>query len=87
MNHDEFLELARKTIGDRQSKYGPPDENLDRIAEIASLILDRCFSAYDISMIHVATKLGRMVQSREYDDNYLDAINYLVFAKGLSKKK
>jgi hypothetical protein len=36
-------------------------------------------------MILVATKLARMSGMRDKDDNYLDAINYLAFAKELRK--
>jgi hypothetical protein len=31
-------------------------------------------------MIHVATKLGRLQETRWLDDNYVDGVNYLAFA-------
>jgi len=30
-------------------------------------------------MIQVATKLGRLQEARNHDDNYIDAINYMAF--------
>lgn len=52
----------------------------DRISIVASVILNKPISAYDVSMIMVALKLARMQEARTYDDNYVDAINYLAFA-------
>jgi hypothetical protein len=85
MQHTKFLDEAKATIDSRAEQYGSPQQNLERIAAIATQMLAKPISAYDIAMIQVATKLGRMVASRSYEDNYLDAINYLVFAKELSK--
>jgi hypothetical protein len=31
-------------------------------------------------MVHVATKMARLQESRTLDDNYVDAMNYLAFA-------
>jgi hypothetical protein len=38
-------------------------------------------------MVLAATKLARMSGSRDKDDNYLDAINYLAFACDLRDKE
>lgn len=35
---------------------------------------------YEVAMIHVATKMARLQESRTVDDHYVDAMNYLAFA-------
>jgi len=47
---------------------------------MASLLLNTEITAYEIAMIHVATKMARLQESRAMDDHYVDAMNYLAFA-------
>lgn len=65
---------------EREPQYGNAILCFDRIANIATQILNTEITPYDVAMIHVATKLARMVESRDKDDSYIDAINYLAFA-------
>lgn len=64
----------------RGSDYGGIEHNFRKIAVIASLSTGREITAYEVAMVLVATKLARMSGARDKRDNYLDAINYLVFA-------
>jgi hypothetical protein len=43
-------------------------------------MLNKSISKYDVAMIMVAVKMGRLQESRDLDDNYKDAINNLAFA-------
>lgn len=83
MDPHKLLEEAAKIIGERGQDYGGIEDNFTRIASIATLILNVQITAYQVAMIHVATKLARMAGSRDKHDNYVDAINYVAFADGL----
>jgi hypothetical protein len=74
-------------LRDRHTQYGPEELCFDRISKIATVILNKEISPYDVSMIMVALKLGRLQDSRTLDDNYVDGINYLAFAAQFAKAK
>jgi tRNA G10 N-methylase Trm11 len=86
-NHTEILSTAAKTLRDRHTQYGPAEMCFDRISQIATLILNKEISPYDVTMIMVALKLGRLQESRGLDDNYIDGINYMAFAAQFAKAK
>ena len=64
----------------RGEEYGHLGENFDRISTIASVMLGRRVSNYEIAMMLLAVKLGRMQESKHYLDNYMDGINYMAIA-------
>jgi midasin (ATPase involved in ribosome maturation) len=86
-NHTEILSTAARTLKDRHTQYGPAELCFDRISQIATLILNKEISPYDVTMIMVALKLGRLQESRGLDDNYIDGINYMAFAAQFAKAK
>ena len=67
--------------------YGPEEPCFERISVIATAILGKNISTYDIAMIHHATKLARMQTARTHEDNYIDGINYLAFAAQFVKRR
>jgi hypothetical protein len=77
--HKDVLTTCVNLIGERGKEYGEATENFKRIADIASLILSKPVTEYDVAMIMVAVKLGRLHASRANLDSYTDAINYLAF--------
>ena len=85
MNPHQTLEQCAALIGERGQDYGGIEDNFARIALIASTVTRTQITAHDVAMILVATKLARMAGSRDKDDNYLDAINYLAFAMELRR--
>jgi hypothetical protein len=84
-SHTEILMSAGSILKERARQYGPEEECFDRISKLATIILNKPISVYDIAMIHVATKLGRLQESRTHEDNYIDAVNYLAFGAQFSK--
>lgn len=80
MDPRKILDEASKILGERGQDYGGIEENFARIASIAQLVLNIQVTPYQVAMIHVATKLARMAGSRDKQDNYVDAINYIAFA-------
>jgi hypothetical protein len=80
MNHKDVLSSAVNTLRDRAGQYGPEDLLFDRISRIATVMLDRVVTPYDVAMIHVATKMARIASSPRHADNYVDGVNYMAFA-------
>lgn len=80
MNHKDVLTTAVGVLRDRGVQYGPEDQLFDRISRIATVMLDRVVTPYDVAMIHVATKMARIASNPRHADNYVDGINYLAFS-------
>ena len=80
MNHKDVLSSAVNTLRDRGGQYGPEDMVFDRISRIATVMLDRVITPYDVAMIHVATKMARVASNPRHADNYVDGVNYMAFA-------
>lgn len=80
MHYRDTLKQAIETMDERQKKYASPEINFARIAALASIMLNRNVTPYEISIIHLCTKLGRHIETPTYDDNILDGVNYLAFA-------
>jgi len=79
-NHKDILTQAIHTLRERGLQYGNVEETFDRTAKLASTLLNTEISAYEVVMIHVATKLARLQEARTLDDNYIDAMNYMAMA-------
>lgn len=79
VDHKDILTTAAATLNDRGQQYGEADACFTRIAKLASIILNKDVSRYDVAMILHAVKLGRLQESRSKADNYIDGINYLAF--------
>ena len=80
MNHKDVLSSAVNTLRDRGARYGNEDMMFDKISRIATVMLDRVITPYEVSLIHVATKMARMSVNPRKEDNYVDGVNYLAFA-------
>jgi hypothetical protein len=80
MNHREALQQAATLISDRGKEYGPEDACFERSAQLASIVLNKAISKYDVAMILGLNKMARLQESRTKEDHYVDAINYLAFA-------
>ena len=79
MHYRDTLAIALTTMDERQKKYASPEVNFARIAALASILLNRNVTPYEIAMIHLCTKLGRHIETPTYDDNIVDGVNYLAF--------
>lgn len=77
----QTLRDAAELIEERGRLYGDAKKNFGRIARIASTILGKEVSRYDVATILLAVKLGRVPEDPAYGDNYDDGINYLAFMK------
>jgi len=78
--HGEILKTAAMMIAKRRETYGSPKDGFDRAAMIASTILDKPVTPYEIAVIMHAVKLSRIATSPKNPDHYVDGISYLSFA-------
>lgn len=62
--------------GDRQRDYGPVLPGFERIAAMWSAILGIEVTAEQYAMCQVATKLGRLAESPNHRDSWLDVAGY-----------
>ncbi len=79
MEHKTTLTEAARILTERAGDYGSPAECFTRIATVATQILGRKVSRYEVSVILAATKMGRAMESPRKTDTWIDAINYLSF--------
>ena len=79
-HHTDILLDATRTLKERTTQYGQPSDTYARAAVIASTVLQKSLTPYDIVMIMHAVKLSRIPSGHENLDNYKDGINYLAFA-------
>ena len=80
MNHTDVLTNAINVLRDRDSKYGPVQEMIERTAKLASIILDRDVTPYEITVILKCLKDARKKYDRLNVDHYSDNINYEAFS-------
>lgn len=66
---------ARLVSEDRQDEYGHPFDNLDRAAQIWSVILDHKVSAEQVALCMVGMKIARQVHKPK-SDTVTDIIGY-----------
>lgn len=84
MNHLDILKASATTLGDRGRRYGSVEETFDRASKLATIMLDKQITMYDIAIIFHCMKMARLNGARTLDDNYIDGINYLAFAAQFS---
>lgn len=80
-----LLEARNLIVGDRNVTYGPPTQNFQNIADMLNVQFshlfkdDAKFSATDIGIIHIITKLARSI-AQPKRDNFVDIAGYAACA-------
>lgn len=69
-------EAANLTGGDRNRTYGDPVSNHDHIARIFNAWTGRDLTASEIVMVHMATKMARMMATPNHRDSHVDLMAY-----------
>lgn len=77
----QTLRAAADLLTERQKIYGDPNINFQRIAKVASVLLNKPVTRYDVAAILFAVKVGRIPEDPAYGDSYDDGINYLAIMK------
>lgn len=86
MHYRDVLKNCAGILNDRNQKYGDSDVCFGRISKIASVVLDREISEYDVAIILACVKLGRIPGKPDYADNYVDLANYAAFSAHFADK-
>ena len=75
-----LTEATKLTCGNRDKAYGPPFENLNRIANLFKAYMgDRPVSSItsaDVAAFNVLTKLSRVATNPTHRDSWVDAAAY-----------
>lgn len=85
MHHTEFVTASARILNERGQEYGSVEPCFQRIASMASLLLNRNVSPFEVCIFHIATKLARSVESPTKSDTWIDLINYAAFAGQFSE--
>lgn len=87
MHHKETLITAAKIIDERQQQYGSPDSCFTKAVNIANAVIggEHKYTERELALILHCLKLARMQENTAFEDNYIDAINYLAFAGQFTK--
>ena len=80
MDVPKILNKCMQVFEDRGKSYGDPASNFARLAKMASIMLNREVTSYEVAIIMMAVKLSRIAEKSSDEDSYLDLINYTAFA-------
>lgn len=78
------VDAIRLVERDRQNSYGPPDENLTRIAEMWSAFLKTDISAMDVALMMVLLKISR-TKAGYAKDNSVDGVAYFLIYDAMAR--
>jgi Domain of unknown function (DUF6378) len=80
MHHLNVLNSAVTTISQRGNEYGDIHPNFVRAATIASCLLDKKLTAFDVAAVMMAVKMARLTHNRDHEDSWVDLTAYTAFA-------
>jgi hypothetical protein len=80
----DILFQSATIIEQRGTEYGPALENFEKACYIATAILEKPISVYDLCIIMTALKLSRISANKRHEDSFVDAASYLAFAAQFS---
>lgn len=86
MDYKETLRRSAQILNERARDYGTPERCFADAAAIASIMLRRSITDYDVVKIMEAVKLAREAESPHNADHYVDRINYTAFASQFAPK-
>ena len=85
MTAQEILTKAGEIInGERNARYGKPEDSFAYIAALWGDYLDRDISPRDVAMLMVLMKVARSQHDENYTDNYVDICGYAALAGGMN---
>ena len=77
MTRDEILAKAAALItASRDEMYGDPRTNLQRIADLWSVILGVEVDADEVILCMIAVKMSRLIKTPEHEDSWVDIAGY-----------
>lgn len=71
------LEEALEAITARQTTYGSPVPNFERTAKLWNAYLpNHAFTAVDVAILMALVKIGRLMETPDHDDSWVDLAGY-----------
>jgi hypothetical protein len=80
MNHAEVLNQSASAIIDLTKKYGTRELVFHRASQLATLLLNRIVTPYEVTMIASAINLAHLQENRGDSHNYVSAIANMAFS-------
>lgn len=80
MNHAEVLNQSASNIIELTKKYGTRELVFHRASQLASLLLNRTVTPYEVTMITSALNLAHLQENRGDSHNYVSAIANMAFS-------
>jgi hypothetical protein len=80
MNHKDILYKAAETLNARGADYGDIEEMFTDAATMATIVLGKIITPYDVTTIMEMVKLRRRRSAPKLADNYLDNVNSTAFS-------
>jgi hypothetical protein len=80
MDHKDILYKAADILNERGAVYGDIEDMFRDTAELATIVLGKEISPYDVTTIMEMLKLRRRRSSPKLADNYIDNVNYTAFS-------
>ena len=83
---EEILRKANEIAkGNRAGMYGQPERNFQTIAIFWSEYLGAEITPSDVGIMMALMKIARISSGHYKEDNYVDVVNYLLFAAELNE--
>lgn len=80
MNHKDVLYAAASILNERAEMYGDVQPMFEDTAQLATIVLGKDITAYDVTTIMEMLKLRRRRENPKLADHYVDNINYTAFS-------
>ena len=80
MNSKDILYKAAEIFNERGQNYGDIESMFKDAATMASIVLGKEITEYDITTIFEMVKLRRRRENPRLADNYIDNVNYTAFS-------
>jgi hypothetical protein len=73
----EVLDTAAVIVeGDRDEKYGTPEDSFTKIAWLWSAYMGFAFAPHDVAAMMMLLKIARIANNAEHVDNWVDIAGY-----------
>ena len=82
----DLLTNAADTIAERGKLYGHYDLTMLRTSKLWSDYLERDIDPMDVAICMALVKIARIMETREHNDNFLDAVCYMAMSGALAVK-
>lgn len=77
MNRREILDEAKAIVSvDRNTRYGEPEQNFERIAALWGAYFGASFAPHDVAVMLALVKVARISTSPDNLDHWVDLAGY-----------